>query len=194
MDNQLPQARRNLGDDGLQNLWQTQPCEPSAMSIDEIRLKADTFRKRIGRRNRREYIAGAAVVLVFTGYMLFLPGQLVKIGSATCVAAGIFVTWYLYRKGSPGPAPTDMAVSSGIAFHRKELERERDLLRTFWLWNLAPFVPGLAVTLAGLLPDVRYLIPALILNIGVFAFFWQRNARSARKLQREIDDLSSLEE
>ena len=166
-------------------LWQNQPSEPLQMTVEEIRMKAAQFQKKIARRNLREYVAVAIVVVVFTGYAIFLPGALIKAGSILTVVAALFVAYRLHHKGSSRPVPAAIALSSSVEFHRKELERQRDLLRGVWLWYLGPFVPGMVLFGLG--------AGSVIWASGLAAIFggvWWLNARAARKLQREIDALS----
>ena len=166
-------------------LWQNQPSEPLQMTVEEIRMKAAQFQKKIARRNLREYAAAAIVVAAFTGYAILLPGALIKAGSILTVVAALFVAYRLHRKGSSRPVPAAVALSSGVEFHRKELERQRDLLRSVWLWYLGPFVPGMVLFGLGM----GSLIWASGLAL-VFAVVWWLNARAARRLQSEIDALS----
>ncbi|HEY3742226.1 MAG TPA: hypothetical protein VGL53_20385 [Bryobacteraceae bacterium] len=164
------------------------------MSIDEIRTKAAASHKRIKRRNLREYVAEALVVIMFTGYAIVFHGFMVRLGSILCIPGAFFITWFLQRRGSASPVPAELGLSSGISFYRRELERQREVLRWFWLWNLAPFVPGLAVMLAGFGLDLRYLAIAVVLILAFWSFLWWGNIRAARKLQREIDELQLMEE
>jgi hypothetical protein len=43
------------------------------------------------------------------------------------------------------PLPAEMGREYGIAFYRRELEKQRDLLRGIWKWYLGPLIPGLAL-------------------------------------------------
>lgn len=171
--------------DDLRNLWQNQPHNPLRMTIEEIHMKAAQFQKKIALRNKREYAAAAIVVVAFTGYAIFLPGALIKAGSILTVVAALFVAYRLHQKGSSRPIPAAMALSSSVEFHRTELERQRDLLRSVWLWYLAPFVPGMVLFGLGM--------GSLSWACGLAAIFagvWWLNARAARKLQAEIDALT----
>ena len=61
------------------------------------------------------------------------------------IAGALTVMFELHRRGSARTAPADLGLSTCIDFHRKSLERQRDALRTVWIWYLLPFVPGLAI-------------------------------------------------
>jgi hypothetical protein len=194
--------------DGLATLWQGQPVTRIEISLDQLRWKARRFESRIHWRNLREYAAGALVVGVFGYYVWRIPAPLVRLGSMLVIVGGLFALRSLHVRGASGSAPVNMAFSSCLEFHRRQLERQRDLLRDVWTWYLLPFVPGLAVFLVGLLgwtlaqpnaPAHRQLIVgafvATALGCGlVLAAVGRLNRWAARKLQREIDALAALEE
>ena len=74
-----------------------------------------------------------------------------------------------------------------------QLERQRDLLRSVWLWFLLPFVPGFVVGLIGLAraqpslisPIVVYGVLLVMLGLGLHAL----NRRAAARIQRALDRL-----
>jgi hypothetical protein len=189
--------------DDLKALWRDQ--EPTAMPIHlaEIRERTTTFERRIRRRNRREYLGVAAVILGFGCYVWLLPGWLTKLGSALVIVGALFVAWRLHRRGSPGTAPADAQGRTSIAFLRGELIRQRDLLKTVWFWYLGPLVPGMALMMLGewlrrqgagrALAEARFNV---ILTIAVCALVFLGigflNVWAAAKLQRRIDGLDAL--
>ena len=96
--------------------------------------------------------------------------------------------------------PGDAGLSTGLEFCRRELQRQRDLLRRLLLWSFGPvmltigtFILALAMVSTkqkGLLPNG---IPFLILIVvWIFAYFNIR-WRQQRELQREIDELNDIE-
>ena len=81
--------------------------------------------------------------------------------------------------------------------HRRELERQRDLARDVWKWYLLPFVPGLlAVVAVPALhsPPEKWIraLPFILLWAAMFYAVWRLNKRGANKLQRQIDELNSM--
>ena len=77
---------------------------------------------------------------------------------------------------------------------------QRDALRSVGVWYLAPFLPGMALLLAGRWFQSHatrrslgadHLIIALtgLMVIVVFVSVWLLNQRGARQLQRRIEDL-----
>jgi hypothetical protein len=92
-------------------------------------------------------------------------------------------------------------VEEEIASHRRQLERQRDLLAGIWRWYLGPLVPGL-VLFAVSLPFEQsrsgpraWIGTAVVLSIGaaVFVGIARLNRMAARQLQRKIDALLPLE-
>lgn len=129
-------------------LWQAQAAADTAPTLKEIHMQAEAFQKRIRRRNMIEYIAAAVVIAGFTPG-LFGPSWLMKAGCLEIILAMVFITWQLHRRGSARKAPTDVPGAALLEFHRSELLRQRDAVRTAWLWNVTPLVPGLVLLMLG---------------------------------------------
>jgi len=188
MENELPP-------DSLRILWQGQKVEGTRMSLEEIRQKAGAFQKRIRNRNLREYGA-AAIVFGWFGYNLWRVPEL-RLGSALILAATAYMVWQLHARGASKTVPEAMALTPCVEFHRRELERQRDLLRDIWRWYLLPFVPGLVVFVWG---SVRHVTggqwvnaaPFAVLCAMFFVFVGRLNRRAADKLQRQIDELEGM--
>lgn len=192
-------ASESPPNDRLKSVWQNQPSEGIRMSVDEIRRRAGKFHKKIYWRNAREYVA-ALVVVVFCGFMVWrVSDALTRVGLGLMIAGMLYLIWHLHRKGSARSLPAEMGLASGLDFFRRELERQRDLLRSVWLWYLGPLIPGpvvLMVAKARTNPDhLRHI--GLSLASALFAFLyvlvWMLNQRAGRSLQRQIDELNALE-
>jgi hypothetical protein len=183
-------------DRDLQALWQSQrPGKDvgSAIALNLIHELAEGFERRITRRNVREYVAAAVVVAVF-GWQMFTPSPLLlRIGAGMSIAAAIAVAYMIHRWGTARTLPSNLALTSALDFHRVELERQRDLLRSVWLWYLLPFAPGILVLEVGQAlarPERTSRIIALsvamfLLAVGIYAW----NLRAAARIQRRIDRL-----
>lgn len=183
--------------DDLKTLWKNQTTEYAPMPLEEIRKKAGKFHSRIFWRNTRESIAAAIVVCVFVYYIWIFPAPLMRIGSALIIAAALYVTWQLYTRGATERLPAEASAATWTAYYRRELERQRDALRSIWKWYLGPLVPGLVVFLAGIsmqLPHGTWAPVAgtVAFCIAVFGGVWALNAWGARRLQRKIDELERL--
>jgi len=177
--------------DSVRSAWSAQPIEETVMSTDELRRSARRFQSRIGWRNAREYVA-AAVVAGFFAYIAWaetLP--LARAGAIMIVAGSLYVAWALHRRASARDVPDDAGARACVAFHRQELERQRDALKSVWRWYIGPVVPGFVLLTLGVLPRSGIASVLITLALGVLAFggVVLLNRWGARKLQREIDQL-----
>lgn len=177
--------------DDLKNLWRDQPTETPPMTLEQIHARG--FQDRVQRRNRIEYVACAIVVVVFSAYVFILPGPVLKAASALCGLAAVYVAFQLHRRGSARPAPA----ADALAFHRAELVRQQEALRSAWAWYLAPFLPGFALFLTGLLqaqPEAplawKLTLPVMLLLYGSL-WFWN-NHRAIRRLEAQIAEIDAL--
>ena len=188
MENELPP-------DNLKSLWQNQRVEPVQMSLEEIRQKAEGFQKRIRRSNLREYLAGA---FVFAGSVYFIwRFPVVRLAVGLLLAGTIYVLYQLRTRGAAKTVPGSLALDTCLEFHRRELERQRDLARDVWKWYLLPLVPGLLAVIAVPLlrqPPEKWIraLPFIPLWAAMFYAIWRLNKRGADKLQRQIDELNSM--
>ena len=188
MENELPP-------ENLKSLWQNQSVEPVQMSLDEIRQKAAKFQKRIRNRNFREY-GGAVFVFACFGYYMWL-WPFLRLACGLVLVGTVYVVYQLHTRGASKIVPESLALGTCLEFHRQELERQRDLLRDVWKWYLLPLAPGLLVFIGTLLlsqPVDKWIRmwPFVLLCAAGFYGIWKLNQRGANKLQRQIDDLNSM--
>jgi hypothetical protein len=169
------------------------------MSITDIHARAERFQTRIRWRNWSEYLAAVFVAGVFGYGAISAPSLLLQIGNGLVAAAAIYVSWRMHQLAHPA-SRGDLAQAVNCAeFHRAELVRQRDALRSVWTWYLAPFVPGLVVFAFGIafVPGAEVPIVARLAVAGltlasvalVFAAIAWLNASAAKKLQAEIECL-----
>ena len=182
----------------MRQVWQNQSVNPIQMSLDEIRKKAEKFQRRVRWRNIREYLGAVLVVAIFGSFFWRYDSMLPCIGSALVIAGTLYMMYQLHKRGSAKIVPADLASRTCLDFHRRELERQRDLLRDVWRWYLLPFVPGMVVFVVGLAiqhPAGRWATAGVGLAFCAIVFFLigQLNRWAARKLQRQIDGLNALE-
>ncbi|HZU28878.1 MAG TPA: hypothetical protein VFA04_25360 [Bryobacteraceae bacterium] len=185
----------------MKEIWQNQELEGMTMSLEDIRRKAGKLRRRILWRNAREFAAAALVVPVMSYFAWRVATGLTRVAAIVCIAGVLYVVVQLYRRGSARNLPADLAASGWVAFYRRELERQRDLLASVWSWYLAPLIPGLALFIVGgLLQPAAHLRHTglfiggyAILAALAFAVIGWLNQHAARRLQRAIDELNALE-
>ena len=165
------------------------------MSAQDVRGLADKFERTISRRNRREYVAAAVVVVWFSVWAWFAESAVVALGCWLVALGALYVVYHLHRHGAARRAPGEHGVTSCLEFHRSELVRQRELLRSVWWWYLLPFVPGMLLivvgeSLAG--PDRWVYLSSGIVAAVVFIGTGLLNQRVARKLQQRVDDLDAV--
>jgi Flp pilus assembly protein TadB len=178
--------------DDLRNVWQNQPVENTPMPLEEIQRRARRFEKRIDRRNLREYAGAAIGIAAYTFYIFIFHSLMVRAGSVLVIAGVLYVVVQLYRRASSGSLPEDLGVAASIEFHRRELVRQRDMLRSVWRWYIAPIVPGLVVFSAGIVPHHSpgwaYFVLVLFYCAAFGGIVWL-NHRAAGSLDRQIAEL-----
>ncbi len=149
--------------------------------------------------------AGAMKDLFNISQLDRVPEPIVQAGAGLIMAGALYVCWQLYRLGrSATRGELNAAAESWAAFHRGELARQREALRTVWSWYLAPFVPGMLVFLAGVsfteanpAPFPARLAVFLVgagLMAAVFAVIAWINALAAKKLDAQIAALDQARE
>ena len=184
----------------LRTVWQKQKTEGVHMSVDEIRLRAGKHSHKIAWRNAREYIAALAVTVFFSFSFWHTEDTLTRAGFVLMVGGLIYVCWHLHANGSWRRMPENLGAENCLQFHRRELERQRDLLRGVWRWYLGPMVPGMVV----LMVAIARTNPGHLKHFGsvvavydtlvvlFFVFVGWLNERAARKLQKKIDELTIM--
>jgi hypothetical protein len=112
------------------------------------------------------------------------------------MAGALFIIHRIYTRGVTRPVPMNGALSTSVAVYRRELERQRDLLRTVTWWYLLPLFPGTALLMIGQALARSQPTAALRMFGSLLLVGWliqQLNQRAARKLQQKIDGLTALE-
>jgi hypothetical protein len=164
------------------------------MALADIRRQAETFQTRIRRRNAREYAGVVVGTILYGVFIWILPGIVTKIGSALTLLAMYYAVYQIRRDGASRELPADAPAGECLAFHRRELTRQRDMLRRVGPWQIGPIVPGLALFYAGLWiekvrsrEDAVIMTITAILGLALLAFVYWLNVRDANRLQRDLD-------
>ena len=179
-----------MNDDDLKQLWRNQAMATTTFSLDDLKAEARRMHRRITLRNALEYAACILVLGVFALYMRAFPHPLMRIGSSLIIIATLFVAWQLRRRASSQALPPDRGGQSWLEFQRTQLVRQRDALRSAWLWYVAPFVPGVVAFRWGVETELGAGAPfargwwcnaiVAVIFLGVAAL----NRYGARKLQQ----------
>ena len=186
-----------MQNDDVCNLWQAQGSGPAPLTLEELRRKSDRFHSMIARRNLREYLVTALLVLFFGYFAWSSKAPLMRAGYGLTVAGLFYMAYQLHRQASAADVPAEMALKTCAAFHRAELERQREALRSVWKWYLGPMVPGLAMVMApGVIAGFHrspWIGIVTLVPVGVVAlvFWWvgKLNAKAAAWIQQQLEAL-----
>lgn len=186
----------------MRNVWQSQAEESKRMSADQIRAAAERYQNKIAWRNLREYFGCVVVIAGFGWFAWHAPSTTARIGHLLAIAGTLYVALQLRQSGSSRTMPAELGRLDGIAFHRRELERQLRVYQLAWRWLLA-FVPGLTVLMGGATTEKpRIQTPAgpflpLLLVLGgwvlIILLLRRRNQGRVHQLQQELDRLAAEE-
>ena len=174
-------------------IWRSQAPEIQPVAIE--RMLARSFQSTVSLRNFFEYVAAAAIIIAF-GYSAATESSwIAQAGYVLGIAATVYISWQLHARASARNLPPTGALSA-LAFHRAELARQRDALRSVWGWYLAPMIPFFVVVTLGRLLEkpsdwpfwVAWLAVAGLILAGVLHL----NLRGAEALQRDIEEIDAL--
>lgn len=172
------------------------------MSLADIHTRAQRFQSRIRMRNIFEYGASAIVIGAFAWIGYLVPDAVVKTGAALVILGTLYVCWQLFVRARAASGDAAARGLSWADFHRAELVRQRDALKSVLTWYLAPFAPGMIVFVLGVAfaPMAGLAFPAALgialsgLGFIAMIFFavWALNQWAAQKVQTEIDAVDRM--
>jgi hypothetical protein len=195
--------RDDLPGDSLKNIWLNQPTETPTMTLKLIQQKSRDLRAKT-RRTLLGTLAGplAAGLFYAFGMKEFAPlREVLQPLFAFALAWSLAGLYFLNRGMWSTVMPGDAGLNTGLEFCRREIERQRDLVRRVLLWSFGPVmlaIGTLILALAmvstkdrGLFPNGLPFLIAIV--VWVVAYFIIR-LREQRQLQQEIDELNDIEE
>jgi hypothetical protein len=192
--------RDDFSENALQKIWQSQPTEPTVMTLEKIREKVQVLHT----KKRRQLLGALTGPLVATFFFVFGVKQFPSLQPVLQAVFALALVWslaglyFLSRGRWSSGVPEDVGFSAGLSFCRREIERQRDYLRRVVLWGFGPvllaigtFIWALAMV-AGrqIFPKAMPLITLVF--VWIAAYFVIR-MRQQRGLQREIDELNDIE-
>ena len=173
------------------------------MSVADIHLRSARFQAGIRRRNWREHIVAAFLVVAFGWIAWTTPYLVMKAGAVLSVIGIIYISVLLATRARAGDARDLAAAKTWVAFYRGELQRQYEALRDIWKWYLAPLAPGMILIAAGaafasdnpapLFAKIVLFVLTLSICAAVFAFVYWINRRAARQLKSAIDTLDAAQ-
>jgi hypothetical protein len=183
----------DANDQDLQALWQSQMLDQTAISLDDLRVRARRCERIVTRRNLREYVGAVMAVVGFCWILWVGPSVVIRAGAAMFIAGTLFVVYRLHVRGSATTLPADLAFRSAVEFYRLQLEQQRDLLFGVGRWYVLPLIPGLIAVQIGRGLEQPDRWSQWMFNIGITIAcavgIHFVNRRAAARIQRRIDRL-----
>ena len=188
--------------DDVVTLWQAQGTEGFRMSTQDILTRIETVNRKVRRRTNNGYLVCAILIISFTGFLFTGMSSLQKVGAVLTVIGTSYLAWQIRQARFRGAATGNAGNTASLDHLRTELARQRDFHRgaTFW-WRMLVLVPGPLVFFAGFAqaqqahPEVVRIIYFEIITFVVLVIAAiPLNLRMARRYQRQIDELSHLQE
>ena len=176
----------------MEKVWQEQPLETPRLSVEDIRTRAQRFDTKV----RWWRNVGTAVVIVAViaevAQVWFGRDVVERAGDLLTIAAFFYIA-YQYRTYSRSQ-PERLGLSC-VDFYRAQLFYERNLAGQSSRY-LLPFVPGVTLSLLhGIVGEgltTVHRTGVVVVGIALFLGVAWANARTTRKLQREIDAIDAV--
>ena len=173
------------------------PCAAGEISASDLACEFQQFERGVRWRKRREVVSAIGGLVVGAGYFWRAATLAPQIAWGLSTATALFLICYLAGKTSVKPMPAEMSFATSLAFYRRELNRQRKLLRSVaWLWVL-PMLPAMAGELIGrgVAASKPLLTPTQFGGYLLICFLvgWLYE-QSARKLQERSDTLATVAE
>ena len=137
------------------------------------------------------YLTCAVLISGFLTWKLLLAHfwlQRIVIGGF--VAIFLCTAWQHHVRGSGRTVPAGASLSVLVDFHRRELARRRDFLRTLWYWKMAPLAMPMIFALA--VKRNWHTVGTLSCVVVCYALSAMVARRQARVIQQRIDELDAL--
>jgi hypothetical protein len=191
--------QNNSSNSDPREIWQNQPTEPSMMTLEEIRRRA----QKLHGKTRRVLLGWIAVSLLIVGIsvfgMVWIHSLVVRAVFALSIAWSLAGLFFINRKKWSSALTEDALLSTGLKSYRMEVERRRYISAHFLLCIFGPSVLAvgtLAVQIVSfargqgaLSKTIPFLTMLAIWIVGVFVI----RMRDQRELKGEIDDLNHIE-
>ncbi len=180
-----------------QQLWQSQALDAPRISLAFVRQQSDSLRRWAWMRNGINYV-GAVAILPFMVWQAWSNFSVAPLRSLAIVLNVPLCVWLLFRwhkRAASQEQPAEFGVLDALKFHRRQLERQRDVRLD--RWRRWPVIPGiLIIFVAGAIeitptPWARFGVAAVVMTL-ILSIAIVVEERIARRIQKEIDALDSL--
>jgi hypothetical protein len=185
-------------------IWQSQPTEPSKMTLVMIRHKTQQLHAQTRRALLNEIAASVFLISFYGVGIWWVHAAVLRAAFALAIAWTLAGQYFVDRGTLSSTAQLEVSLSTSLESYRREVERRRYISGRFILWSFGPIVLAIGALSTYLLTLVwnhgawshGYLwstMPFFTLLglwfVGVFVL----RMRHQRELQREIDQLNEVE-
>lgn len=188
--------------DSLLAGWSAIAPDASFSAPSACAQRAALFERKIKRRNRIEYAAGALAIglLAIFGIGAIAIGEYAIAAASGAIVAGVAVVlWQLARRGGS----LDKRPEEPCLEHlRRQYRQQYAALQSVPLWYIGPLVPGIALFYfaigAGVAREIGWtaalqgLAGPAAATFGIFAAIALVNRLAARGLKRKLEELERL--
>jgi Flp pilus assembly protein TadB len=184
--------------DDVVTLWQAQGTDGFRMSTEDIRRKIETTNRALRRNAFDVYLVCAMMIVICIGSMFLGMNSLETLGAILAIIGYSYFAWQIRQNRFRGAATGDAGDTASLDHLRTELARWRDFHRgaRVW-WRLLLVLPGPLVFFAGFArahPENGMIRFQIILWVVAAIATIPGNLWWARRYQRQIDELSRLQE
>jgi hypothetical protein len=177
-------------------LWQAQSSDGFRISTEEIQRRIETMNRKLRRRTIDGYLICAVLTIFFIGWMFVETNALQAVGSILTIIGAGYLAWQIRQNQFRVVLTGDVPLLQHL---RGELARQRDFHWSALFWRrIILFAPGPLIFLAGFAhahPEIGRMIRFETISFIVIAVSAiPLNLRMARRYQRQIDDLTHLQE
>jgi hypothetical protein len=154
-------------ENNLKTLWQDQPTEPTAMSLEAVQQRAAKLQARLYRSKLLVYGLVALAVPLYFFATVTSPNRIMTSGYLLTLLGILFVFSFYRQHAQVDRKAVSAASHACVDFHKQALVRWRNLTRTAWAWGLLPVLPGALLMFYGAHQIVGYLPPHTRLRYGI---------------------------
>ena len=179
-------------------IWQDQSVEPSVMTIHLLRRRV----RELHAKTRKQLVGSLVMPIVVIAAYIYAIKQfhypVVQSMFAMTIAWSLAGVYFLNRGMWFRAMPGDAALSTGLEFYRREVERRCSLFRRLLWWGFLPMVSIigtfiLAVAMTGGSKSLPKAMPFITLLVVWMVAYFAIRMREQRELWREIDELNEIE-
>jgi len=180
-----------------QQLWQAQALDAPRISLAFVRQQSDSLRRWAWMRNGINYVGAVAILpfMIWAAWSIFHVAPLRSLAIALNVPLCVWLLFRWHKRAASQEQPAELGVLDALKFHRRQLERQRDVRLD--RWRRWPAIPGMLLIFVAAGIEITPTPWAMfgrvaVVMVSVLSIAIVIEERIARRIQKEIDALDSL--